>query len=108
MDEESLEYGLDIYLSLAYKSSSRDELQGNALVEFTSPSGAQFEGLMNLGMEHERQRGFFDGILLYHYGEALRPRETGLWMMDLSLPENLCDECKINGVGVKLMRNGTR
>lgn len=108
MDDEAYSYDLQFLLFFSLIKTQTDFGDAQMLVEFTSPSASRFEQLYTLEGNYDVQDGFFSKTCLFDYGRDLRPLEYGTWSIKLTLPQELCNQQRLDGVGIRLIRNGTR
>lgn len=108
MDDDQYDYDVDLFLSLSIGKRKPVSFSEAVHALWISPAGARFEEDIELGYPDELQEDFFTKNLLYHYRESLEPVEYGDWTLQLSFPDDFENEYNANGVGIRLIRNGSR
>lgn len=108
MDDPQYLYDVDIYISSSAEGRHSLPFSDEALVEWTAPSGAKFEESIVFSSETEAQKSFFSKFFLYHYRAELVPVEYGDWTVSLQFPSDFEEKNHANGIGIRLIRNGSR
>lgn len=108
MDGEGEFYDIDIYLVTEY--AWRESMPGGrkALLEMTSPEGTRYEGRLDLDRPSAIQKSVFTTTYMYGYGRNLLPVSAGDWTLAVTLPAEIDKRRHLDGVGIRLKRNGTR
>lgn len=109
MDDQAYSYDIDIMLSYALERDVQlDFSNSQALIEFVAPSAARYEHLYDFSGNYTGQENSFTKTCMYRYAQGLDPVEYGKWMMRITLPEEMRDIYNLNGIGIRLIRNGAR
>lgn len=108
MDDPQFIYDVELYLSLHADRRHRQAFEDEVLAEWQAPSGSKYREWIVLDSDADSQDSFFSRTLRYRYREALVPGEYGTWMLRLTFPIDFESRNHVNGVGVRLIRNGSR
>lgn len=108
MDDPQYLYDVDVYISSSADRRHYLPFSEDVLVEWTAPSGAKFEETVSFSSETEAQKTFFSKVYLYHYRAELVPVEYGDWALSLKFPSDFEENNHANGIGIRLIRNGSR
>lgn len=108
MDDPQYVYDVDVYIPTSADRRHASPFSEDVTVEWKAPSGARYKETVTFSSQTEVQRSFFNSTFLYHYRAGLVPVEYGQWKLSLQFPSDFEEKNHANGIGIRLIRNGSR
>ena len=108
MDDPQYLYDVDVYIVTSADKRHISPFSEDVLMELQSPSGARYEETVTFSSETQVQKTFFTSTFLYHYRKDLVPVEFGEWTLSMKFPSDFEETNHANGIGIRLIRNGSR
>jgi len=108
LDDPGCAYDVDVYIPSSADRRNLKAFEESVLVEWQAPSGTKYQETVVFSSDTQTQEDFFKRTYLYHYRSGLVPVEYGTWILRLKFPSDFETKNKANGIGVRLIRNGSR
>lgn len=77
-------------------------------VACVSPDSVMYEGTFHLVRDSVCDNSYYEKIISISLGSGLVPVKPGLWSLYVKMPEDSLRKYRLEGIGLKIIKDGTR